>query len=208
MINKNMEIIATTSNRFNTDIYSQINLLQQILQQNKFIQQVFARADELQLPNWYLGAGCITQTVWNYISKQEATAHIKDIDLVYFDEHDLTYEGENCALENVKALLKDIPIPIDVKNQARVHLWYDKRFGYSIKPFQSVEDAINSWPTTVTCIGVSYRHSNFLVYAPYGLHDIFGMIVRPNKVQITEEIYVNKVTRWKRCWTQLQIIPW
>ena len=48
----------------------------------------------------------------------------------------------------------------------------------------------------------------FIVYAPYGLNDLFGMIVRPNKVQITKEIYLNKVERWAKIWHKLKIIPW
>ena len=46
------------------------------------------------------------------------------------------------------------------------------------------------------------------MYAPYGLNDLFGMIVRPNKLQITEVIYQQKVTRWKTCWPSLQIVGW
>jgi hypothetical protein len=195
-------------NAFNKDLNLQIQTLQTILQQNKLIQQIFDRANQIRMPQWYLGAGCIAQTVWNYLSGQELTAHISDLDLVYFDVQDRSYEEEHRHIHHIEELFKDISIPIDVKNQARVHLWYEKHFGYPIKPYQSLEDAINSWPTTATSIGVTYRHNEFVVYAPYGLNDVFGMIVKPNKVQITEEIYVNKVTRWKQCWPQLTIMPW
>lgn len=193
---------------FNKDLGTQINILQSILQQNKLIQQIFDRADQFRMSQWYLGAGCIAQTVWNYLSDQELTAHISDLDLVYFDAQDRCYEEENRQIHYIRELFKDLPIPIDVKNQARVHLWYEQRFGYPIKPYQSLEDSINSWPTTATCIGVTSRHNEFVVYAPYGLNDVFGMIVKPNKVQITEEIYLDKVNRWKQCWPQLTIIPW
>ena len=195
-------------NAFNRDLEFQIGALQAILQQNKLIQQIFDRADQFRMSQWYLGAGCIAQTVWNCLSGQELTAHISDIDLVYFDAQDCSYEGEHRHINHIEELFKDTPIPIDIKNQARVHLWYEKHFGYPIKPYQSLEDAINRWPTTATCIGVTYRRNEFVVYAPYGLNDVFGMIVKPNKVQITEEIYLNKVKRWKQCWPQLTIMPW
>jgi hypothetical protein len=34
----------------------------------------------------------------------------------------------------------------DVKNQAAVHLWYERRFGYAVPPLHSVEDAVATWP--------------------------------------------------------------
>ena len=195
-------------NAFNTDLISQVKSLEFILGQSAIVPKVLKRAEALSLPNWYLGAGCIAQTIWNYLSGKELTSHINDLDLVYFDQDDLTYEAENQRMDDAKELFKDVPIRIDVKNQARVHLWYEEHFGYPIESYQSVEDAINSWPTTATCVGVRYSENECIVYAPYGLNDLFGMIVKPNKVQITEDIYVRKVKRWKHCWPMLQIVPW
>lgn len=40
------------------------------------------------------------------------------------------------------------------------------------------------------------------------LNDLLGLIVRPNKVQITKEIYEKKVLRWKTNWPDLNVIPW
>jgi len=34
------------------------------------------------------------------------------------------------------------------------------------------------------------------------------MIVRPNKRQITKEIYLEKVKRWTKLWSRLKVIPW
>jgi hypothetical protein len=52
---------------------------------------------------------------------------------------------------------KALPIAfgIDVKNEARVHLWYKSHFGYDIPPYHSVEEAMDSWPTTATAVGSS-----------------------------------------------------
>ena len=41
------------------------------------------------------------------------------------------------------------------------------------------------------------RHANGLrIFAPYGLSDLLGLIVRPNKKQITRPIYYVKVEKW------------
>lgn len=55
------------------------------------------RAPSLDLPDWYLGAGCIAQTVWNARHGFDLTFGIKDDDLVYCDPDDLTAEAEHDA---------------------------------------------------------------------------------------------------------------
>lgn len=102
-----------------------------------------------------------------------------------------------------------IAIPIEVTNEARVHLWYEQHFGYGIHPYRSVEEAIGSWPTTATSVGVRYDEIGaFVVRAPYGLDDLFGLIVRPNTRQITKDIYLAKTRRWLDAWPKLTVIPW
>ena len=78
---------------------------------------------------------------------------IDDYDTVYYDE-DLSYEKEDKIIKEINLLCKDLNVSLDIKNQARVHLWFKNKFGYSIKPNKSVEDAISKWGSTVTCIGV------------------------------------------------------
>ncbi|MEW6185219.1 MAG: nucleotidyltransferase family protein [Thermodesulfobacteriota bacterium] len=193
----------------NNNLQSQIKTLETILLKNPVLNTIFERVPDLQLPNWYVGAGCLCQTVWNFLSGRDLLSNINDVDLVYFDAADLTDETETYFSDTARKLFSDIPIRIDIKNQARVHLWYESHFGYSIQPYQSVEEAINTWPTTATAVAVRYDDRRlFSVYAPYGLDDLFGLIVRPNKVQIIEEIYLAKVNRWKACWPALRIIPW
>ena len=198
----------TEMNAANKDLSAQIDALREILMGHDIIRTVVESAVQLRLSNWYLGAGCIAQTVWNNLSGNAPSSHIQDLDFVYFDRDDLSEEGEQRVAGRVNRLFAGSPIPFDVRNQSRVHMWYESYFGYPIPPYESLEEAINSWPTTATSIGVTFRQGRFSIYAPYGLHDLFGMIVRPNKVQITEEIYMCKAKRWKKCWPQLTIIPW
>ena len=187
---------------------AQVQALWSIIGENQTLREVLEAAAGLMPPNWYLGAGCIAQTVWNYMSGRDLMAGVKDLDLVYFDAADLREEAENAYTQRIREILSDVPIHIDVKNEARVHLWYEKHFGYAIKPYSSVEDAINTWPTTATSIGVRRSGGEPVVYAPYGLNDLFAMVVRPNKKQITREVYEAKVRRWLESWPSLQVIPW
>lgn len=97
---------------------------------------------------------------------------------------------------------------LDIKNQARVHLWYEKSFGHKVDANLSVEDAINKWGSTVTSIGVRMEKGKLIVYAPYGLNDLFNMIIRPVKRNFTKEQYGEKTKKWKRKWPNLTIISW
>ena len=193
----------------NKNLAAQKKMLESIVLKNPVFKTILDRVPDLLLPNWYLGAGCVAQTVWNHISGYDLRSNISDVDLVYFDNNDLSFEAEAKKGRLAVEFFPDLPIPLDIKNQARVHLWYEKRFGYPIKPYLSVEEAIDSWPTTATAVAVRIDdQGSFNVYAPFGLSDLFGMIVRPNKVQITEKIYMQKVNRWRDFWSDLQVVPW
>jgi hypothetical protein len=193
---------------YNSDISTQIKVLEDIIMSSKVISIAVQRAKQLNIENYYIGAGCITQTVWNYLSNYSLDYGIKDIDLVYFDNVNLDLESEDRVIRSAKQLYSDLKIEIDVKNQARVHLWYPDHFGYPIKPYTSVEAAINTWPTTATAVGVRMEKNELKVYAPFGLNDLFGKIVRANKVQITKQIYEKKVLSWLSKWPDLIVIPW
>ena len=105
-------------------------------------------------------------------------------------------------------MLKDVDVRLDIKNQARVHLWYEGKFGHKIEANQSVEDAIKRWGTTVTCLGVRLVGNKLVVYAPYGLNDLFAMCLRPVKLNMTKKDYEQKTKKWQRKWHLLKVIPW
>jgi uncharacterized protein len=54
---------------------------------------------------------------------------LKDIDVIYSDPHDFSAETEASRKRRLRDLFRGLPIKIDVKNEARVHLWYKDRFG-------------------------------------------------------------------------------
>ncbi len=182
--------------------------LLKIVLENPAVNSVLDAAVDLKLPDWFVGAGCIAQTVWNKHHGYDLTDNINDIDLVYFDNNDLSFEAEDKIIRMTKENLSHISIPVDVKNQARVHLWYGKHFGYDISPYASIYDALKSWPTTATSIGIRKENDDYKIFAPFGLDDLLNLIVRANKVQITEEIYNSKVERWTKCWPELKVISW
>lgn len=192
---------------YNSDLEFQKQELYNILKENAVIFEILQKAQTLEIPDYYIGAGCICQTVWNHQNKLDLMYGISDVDFVYFDA-DTSYESENNIIQLVQHKFAHIPVEIDVKNQARVHLWYKEHYGYEIQPYKSLEAAINTWPTTAASIGVKLVDNQFLVYAPYGLNDMFGQIIRANKTQITKETYIQKCNKWSKKWNTLNIIEW
>lgn len=185
----------------------------QILERNKSVQEILELTSELKMPNWYLGAGGIAQTVWNDRHGFNPENGIKDYDLVYYDAYDISYEAEDVFIKNGKELFKNILIPVEIRNQARVHLWYNSHNGKHanrlIDQYKSAEEAINTWPTTATAIGVKkLKNGELQVYAPFGLDDLLNLIVKPNKTLITEKIYQDKVDRWIKIWPNLKVVLW
>jgi uncharacterized protein len=187
----------------------QLRQFKAALLRNQTLADVLTRAVGLDLPDWYLVAGCLCQTVWNVVTGQPPEAGILDYDLVYFDRSDLSWAGEDAVIQAGHALFADLPVPVQIRNQARVHLWYPEKFGLPCPPHESTEAAIDTFEATVACLGVRLRgNGHWRIYAPYGLADVFGLVVRPNPVLAPRRIYEAKAERWKRQWPSLTVLPW
>jgi uncharacterized protein len=111
-------------------------------------------------------------------------------------------------MRNALAIFGGLPLKLDIRNEARVHLWYKDRFGYAIKPYSSSAEAIATFPTTATSVGIRRVFGKFECCAPYGLDDLFGLVVTPNKRQITRAIYEAKIDRWRSTWPDLTYLAW
>jgi len=189
-------------------VTSDLARLETALRQNRWVAEILDRFEEIALPDAWLVAGCLAQTVWNLAAGHPAERGIKDLDIVYFDAGDLSASAEQGHEERLRRLFSHVPAKLDVKNEARVHLWYEKRFGYPIAPYISTANAIATFPTTATSIGVRQHGGAFKCCAPFGLDDLLAGIVRPNKRQITEAVYRAKVQRWRAAWPGLRVVPW
>lgn len=72
---------------------SHINL-EIALRQNHWIAEILEKFDEIALPDTWLVAGSIAQTIWNLRCGKPAEQGIKDVDLIYFDDRDLSLNAE------------------------------------------------------------------------------------------------------------------
>lgn len=181
--------------------------LEAILRGNPWLAALFDRFDRIGLPDCWIVAGALAQTVWNHRFGMPPTTGITDIDIVYFDP-DLSAEAETAHATRLRAEFDDLPVWLDVKNQARVHLWYQARFGKPIQPYGSTPHAIATYPTTATAIGVRPAAGGVALCTPYGTGDLARGIVRANPVLVTDAVYAAKVRRWLLVWPGLCVLPW
>jgi len=187
----------------------QLHRFKVALRENSALVEVLARAATMTLPGWYLVAGCLYQTVWNVLTGRPAQAGILDYDLAYFDDSDLSWEAEDAVIRAGDRVFAGLPAPVQIRNQARVHLWYEQKFGVPCAPHSSTEAAIDTYEATTACLGVRLENSQrWRIYAPHGLSDVFNLVVRPNPVLATRDVYEAKSARWRRKWPQLTVLPW
>jgi uncharacterized protein len=187
----------------------QVTYLRAALTRNQSLISVLERAARWDLRGWYLVAGCLYQTVWNVVTGQPPQAGILDYDLIYFDGSDLSWDAEDALIRESGTIFADIPVRVQIRNQARVHLWYQDKFGVPCRPHQSSEAAIDTFEAANACLGVRLRpDGHWRVYAPYGLSDVFNLIARPNPVLAPRHVYQAKVRRWQQQWPSLTVLPW
>jgi len=161
----------------------------------------------IDLPDARLSGSLVAQARWNELFGFHPHHGIDDLDIVYFDAGDLSHESELAAERRIAAQFADLPVRVDAKNQARVHLWYQAKFGYAIEPYRSIAGAIATFPTTSSAVGLRGGDGRDII-APFGLADLLHPRVRANAVQITEAYFEQKAARWRRFWPDLEILPW
>ncbi|MEV6481571.1 nucleotidyltransferase family protein [Streptomyces sp. NPDC051576] len=187
----------------------QLDGLRSVLSQNEVLADVLTRAATLELPGWYVTAGCLFQTVWNVVTDRPPTSGIKDYDIFYFDGTDLSWEAEDAVIKAGQEMFAGLPAEVEIRNEARVHLWYEQKFGVPCPPHESTEAAIDSFAATTCCLGVRLDpDGGWHVYAPHGLSDVFNLVVRPNPVLAPREVYEAKTARWRDEWPELTVLPW
>jgi len=146
------------------------------------LMQVLEIARDLDLPQWRIVSGAIYQTVWNALTGRDPDYGIKDFDLIYFDGSDLSYEAEDVEIKRAAAAYPpDLSPLVEVRNQARVHLWFEAHFGEAYAPLSCADEAISRFVSPAYAVGVRLERDGRLdVVAPFGLDDLFAMTLRPN----------------------------
>ncbi len=153
----------------------------------------------LALPDAWLVAGCLVQTVWNVLTHRAVDYGINDYDVFYFDP-DTSWEAEDRIIRALAERLACRGISVEARNQARVHLWYPEKHGLPYPQLRCSTEGIDRFLTKNTQIGLRRTEGGYEVYAPNGFDDIAAMVVRPNRARIFRRLITRRrPSAGKRC---------
>lgn len=172
------------------------------------LMHVLTTVRALDLPDWRLVSGAVYQAVWNARTGRPAGYGVKDYDLAYFDASDLSYEAEDAVIKRVAAAF-DEPVrsQVEVRNQARVHLWFQNRFGEPYAPMSSTDEALGRFVAPTFAVGVRLEADDSLsVAAPFGLDDVFALTIRPNPNRPVAKGWAKAVDSARARWPELTVI--
>lgn len=165
---------------------------------------ILRRLPALGLAEAHLVAGSVYQAVWNRQAGRPVAADVKDYDIFYYDL-DTSWAAEDRAIRRAETLFADLGVAIELKNQARVHLWYGARFGPGYPPLASATDGIDRYLVACTCVGL--RVADGAVYAPYGLEELWDGILRMNPANPRPDLFLAKAESYRARWPHLRILP-
>jgi len=153
------------------------------------LMQVLRTASSLDLPDWMVFSGAVYQPVLNHLTGRPVDHGLKDYDLGYYDAGDLSYEAEDAVIQRTAAAFDaELAALVEVRNQARVHLWFEQRFGEGdYPPLTCSADALLRFTSATFAVGVRLQPDDQLaVFAPFGLEDLFALRLRPNPLRRTQ----------------------
>lgn len=188
------------------DPVTQEAALREIIAQSPALTDRLCRARDWGLPDWWIVSGAIYNTVWNHLTDRPDMYGVKDVDLFYFDE-DRSYDAEDRLIREAEKRFPGAP-PVELRNQARVHLWYPDHFGLPYPELTASHQAIDLFASRTHCIGARLADAGLDLYAPYGLDDIFSFRLTPNNALENRATYHAKAQRQMALWPELTLVPW
>ncbi len=173
------------------------------------LMQVLLKARDLDLPDWLIMSGAIYQPVLNHLTGRDSDHGLKDYDLGYFDGSDTSYDAEDVVIRRVAAAF-EAPLRslVEVRNQARVHLWFEGKYGEAYSPLGSTTEALRRFVSPMFAVGVRLDVGGELVIeAPFGLTDLFAMRLRPNRERPVIASYERIAASAKARWPEVTVEP-
>ena len=174
----------------------------EIARANPVNRAILERLPDLSVPDTWLVAGCLFGSVWNALSDRPLTENINDYDIFYFDP-DTSYEAEDAVIRRGEDLFADLGVEIEIRNQARVPLWFEKRFGAPYPPIADSPTGIDRFVVAGTCCGISAQGA---VRAIHGFSDMFEGILRWNPLNPTPDQFRFKCESYRKLWPWLKIV--
>jgi hypothetical protein len=183
--------------------------LERIIRSSVVLMDVLEGLRDEALPEGLLVAGAIYNLVWNRLTGRPDLTGINDIDVFYYDDGDTSYEAEDRVIRRLVARFAQLPLPVQVRNQARVHLWFPQKFGIPFEPLTSAAEMLGRYASKTHAVGARLEGDGTLkIVAPFGLADIFSFRIVPNHALMNKPAHDAKAARARSVWPEITIVPW
>ena len=159
------------------------------------------------LNDWRVFSGAVYQSVWNAVTGRPAGYGVRDYDLGYFDP-DVSWDAEDAVIKRVAAAFEPpFRDMVEVRNQARVHLWFEGKFGEPYEALTGTDEALARFVAPAFAVGVRLEADDTVsVAAPFGLEDVFSLTIRPNPNRPLARGWERAVANARTRWPELTII--
>jgi hypothetical protein len=171
---------------------AQRDALEAIIRSSPLLMEVLAGLRDDGLPDHLLVAGAIY-----------------NVDVFYYDASDLSWDAEDVVIKRLDTRFAHLPLPVQVRNQARVHLWFPQKFGTAFEPLTSSAEMLGRYASETHSVGARLDADDTMtIVAPFGLDHIFSMRIVPNPVLANKKAHEAKAARAQSMWPEVTVLPW
>lgn len=176
--------------------------LEEIVLNHAWLMEALRAVRDVAVPEAYVGAGVVRDTVWDELSGIVTLEPSGDIDVAYFERIE--------AQPDWRALLQERAPQFrwDVTNQATIHRWQSKALGRGVRAYSSTSAAVAAWPETATAVAVRLaRNGRLELLAPCGLDDLFAGVLRRNPMTPDPGAFARRLRdhAWTKRWPLLRV---
>ena len=152
-----------------------VSELTALVRSDPWIMDLLRAVRALHLQKWCIAAGVIRNKVWDHLHGYGDRTLPADIDVLFYDR-DRTDDAYEADIESRLATI--VPgVRWEAVNQAAIHSYTRDA------PYESIEQAMSRWADPVTAVGAHLTdEEQITILAAFGLHDLFGLVVKPNLV--------------------------
>ena len=179
----------------------------EIVHADPTLMQVLTTVRDLGLPDWRLFSGAVYQGVWNDRTGRQVGYGVKDHDIGYF-EPDTSWDAEDVFIQRTSAAF-DEPLRslVEVRNQARVHIWFPDHFNEPYEPLTHTDEALSRFVAPAFAVGVRLEPDDAIsIAAPFGLQDVFDMVIRPNPNRPRASGWNKVIASARARWPELTVV--
>lgn len=179
----------------------------EIVRADPAVMHVLGVMRELDLPDWRLFSGVVYQGIWNAQTGRPIGYGVKDYDIGYFDP-DTSWDAEDVIIKRVAAAFEPpFRDRVEVRNQARVHLWFKQKFDEPYEALACTDDAPARFVAPAFAVAVRLEPDDAIsVVAPYGLQDVFDLTIRPNPTRGLAKGWDKAIANARGRWPEIKVV--